>query len=182
MKQPFFNTTSLVDRRFCAMQHAFILVALLALSATVFGEKEEEKPPRGFVKSSECMKNCRCGESHPSMNKRGDPFQECDYEIQGVSVKLLMPDMEYGGAAHCIDIPRYLAPKVLPPWNENTIMLVSLYPVKPRSVVLDIGAGYGVFNLLVAKAFPDVKVIAMEPVDWAAELLEENAKRNGVAD
>ena len=78
-------------------------------------------------------------------------------------MKILMPDMEYGGAAHWTDIPRYLAPKVLPPWNMNTTWPMSLYSVKPGSVLLGIGAGYGVFTRLVAKAFPDVKVIAVEP-------------------
>jgi len=156
-----------------------IAVSLALAGVQVQAAEEERK--------TECKAGCVCGQKHPTMDLKSHPMQVCEVNVQGFDFSLMSPDDENGkawwpGGLFQTDLPRFLEPKVLPPWGQNATAPISLLPIKPGSVVLDLGAGYGMFSLLVAKAFTDVKVIAVEPLGWQADLIEENAKRNGLAD
>jgi len=158
-----------------------VIAVSLALAGLPVHAEDDEK------KETACRADCRCGDKHPTMDTKGHPHMECDVDVQGISLKILMPDDEDGqawwpGGVHGNDLPKWLAPQVLPPWGHNSTAPLSLFPLEAGAVVLDLGAGYGIFSLIVAKAFPGVKVIAVEPCGWMAELITENAKRNGVGD
>lgn len=48
------------------------------------------------------------------------------------------------------------------------------------SIIVDIGAGYGDFAILVAKKFPEAKIYAFEPDPYYFSLLKDNLTVNGV--
>lgn len=50
----------------------------------------------------------------------------------------------------------------------------------PGSVIVDIGANVGAFSILIARRFPEARVIAYEPNPDNFKLLERNIARNGV--
>ncbi len=50
----------------------------------------------------------------------------------------------------------------------------------PVRCIVDVGAGFGDFAILAATRFPDVEVLAFEPLPAAFDLLEENIARNAI--
>jgi len=48
----------------------------------------------------------------------------------------------------------------------------------PGSVILDVGANVGAFTIAAAKLFPNVTVVAVEPVEQVFKLLEANVAAN----
>lgn len=52
---------------------------------------------------------------------------------------------------------------------------------RPPERIVDLGAGVGVVGLLLAKRFPDARVLLVELQVELAELAERNARRNGLA-
>jgi FkbM family methyltransferase len=53
--------------------------------------------------------------------------------------------------------------------------------LQPASVVVDIGANVGDFSIQAARLCPDGRVIAVEPVRSAGEMIAEHAHLNGVS-
>ncbi len=63
--------------------------------------------------------------------------------------------------------------------EENTNLAISRFPLKPNSVVADIGAGSGYYTFKVAPKVPEGKVYAVDIQDGMLQLLKENkAKLN----
>jgi FkbM family methyltransferase len=52
----------------------------------------------------------------------------------------------------------------------------------PGDLILDIGANEGVFSIMMAKCFPGVNVISLEPVHRTYEQMVRNIKLNGLDD
>lgn len=66
--------------------------------------------------------------------------------------------------------------------DEGTRLLVETARVPEEGVVLDMGCGYGVIGVTLAKAYPRLKVYMVDINPRAVELARLNAKLNGVAD
>lgn len=58
--------------------------------------------------------------------------------------------------------------------EENTNLAISKFPLKPNSVVADIGAGSGYYTFKVAPKVPEGKVYAVDIQDGMLQLLREN--------
>lgn len=50
----------------------------------------------------------------------------------------------------------------------------------PYGTYIDIGANMGAFSIPIAKRFPNVKVVAVEPIPWLAKSIKDTAKLNGL--
>lgn len=79
------------------------------------------------------------------------------------------------------DFARSMAPLMIPMAESIANLLEPLLAGKPRSKVLDIAAGHGIFGITVGRRIPAAQVFA---VDWANVLpvAAENARKFGVAD
>ena len=67
--------------------------------------------------------------------------------------------------------------------DEGTRMLVESAVVpKEDATILDLGCGYGVIGIVLAKAYPRARVYMVDVNPVAVELAKLNAKHNGVAD
>ena len=66
--------------------------------------------------------------------------------------------------------------------DEGTRLLVESAVVPEEGVVLDLGAGYGVIGITLAKAYPGLRAVLVEVNPRAAELARLNARLNRVED
>ncbi len=66
--------------------------------------------------------------------------------------------------------------------DEGTRLLVESAIVPEEGLVLDLGCGYGVIGVTLAKAYPRLRVYMVDVNPRAVELARLNAKLNGVAD
>ncbi len=66
--------------------------------------------------------------------------------------------------------------------DEGTRLLVETARVPEEGVILDMGCGYGVIGITLAKAYPRLRVYMVDINPRAVELAKLNAKLNGVAD
>ncbi|WP_244403845.1 class I SAM-dependent methyltransferase [Pyrolobus fumarii] len=66
--------------------------------------------------------------------------------------------------------------------DEGTRLLVENARVPEEGTVLDLGCGYGVIGITLAKAYPRLRVYMVDVNPRAVELARVNAKHNGVAD
>ncbi|MEE2908549.1 MAG: class I SAM-dependent methyltransferase [Planctomycetota bacterium] len=64
--------------------------------------------------------------------------------------------------------------------EERTDLLVELMDVEPDEVIADIGSGTGYFSLRLARQVPKGKVIAVDIQPEMNEILEENARQEGI--
>lgn len=64
--------------------------------------------------------------------------------------------------------------------DKGTVLLLSALPENMKGPVLDIGCGYGVVGIAVAKAFPACNLILSDVNERAVQLARNNAKQNGV--
>jgi FkbM family methyltransferase len=62
--------------------------------------------------------------------------------------------------------------------SEDLRSALRLLPVD--AIVIDVGANFGIYSVLVASTFASTQVHAFEPVSRTADLLRANAERNGV--
>lgn len=162
---------------------------LLLLGAALDLDSDLRNDPM-FVEDTKCpedltpdeLKQCACGFRHPTFDYASHSFMLCRLNIQGVDLQMTGPigGDWYQGKLHFDEPRHYEKPKLFPPWDRDSKLPLSLYPIEHGSIVLDIGASFGLFTLLVAKTYPDVKVIAVEPVGWMRELLVDNLGRNGI--
>jgi len=66
--------------------------------------------------------------------------------------------------------------------DEGTKLLIEYAEIPQEGVVLDLGCGYGVIGIVLAKANPKLRVYMVDINPEAVRLAERNAKRNGVSD
>ncbi|MEZ0393955.1 MAG: methyltransferase [Desulfurococcaceae archaeon] len=66
--------------------------------------------------------------------------------------------------------------------DAGTELLLEHAVVPESGVVLDVGCGYGIIGISIAKAFPNVKVYMTDVNPLAVEAARQNAKRNGVSE
>ena len=64
--------------------------------------------------------------------------------------------------------------------DEGTKLLIETAIIEDRMTVLDIGCGYGVIGITLAKAYPNLKVYMTDVNPVAVKLAKLNAKINGV--
>ncbi|MBH8607342.1 class I SAM-dependent methyltransferase [Thermoactinomyces sp. CICC 10521] len=57
-------------------------------------------------------------------------------------------------------------------------LLIETVTIEPGSSVLDLGCGYGVIGIAIAKAIPNVRVVLADVNERAVELARENARVN----
>lgn len=65
-------------------------------------------------------------------------------------------------------------------FNDNYKVFQSKIEFSPGDVILDVGANEGMFSILMAKEFPETRIIALEPVPSTYATLVENLKLNEV--
>jgi len=65
-------------------------------------------------------------------------------------------------------------------FNDNYKVFERGLTFSPGDVILDIGANEGIFSILMAKAFPGVKIVALEPISRTFNDLKENCSLNNV--
>ena len=65
--------------------------------------------------------------------------------------------------------------------DPGTRLLVESAPLPPKGRVLDLGCGYGVVGIAVAKARPDLEVELVDINERAVDLARRNAALNGVS-
>ncbi len=65
--------------------------------------------------------------------------------------------------------------------DEGTRLLVESAVVPEEGVVLDMGCGYGVIGVTLAKRYPGLRVVMVDVNPAAVELSRMNARLNGVA-
>ena len=63
--------------------------------------------------------------------------------------------------------------------SEDIRSVLNLLP--PNPVVIDVGANFGIYSVLIASSSGDCQVHAFEPVPQTVALLQSNADRNGVS-
>jgi len=66
--------------------------------------------------------------------------------------------------------------------DPGTKLLLEVAEVEPNSLILDVGCGYGVIGITLAKAIPNIRVYMVDINKKAVELSKINAKLNGVQD
>ncbi len=66
--------------------------------------------------------------------------------------------------------------------DKGTYLLLENIKVPEEGVVLDVGCGYGVIGIVVAKLNPKLKVYMVDINPLAVKVARENAKRNSVGD
>jgi len=66
--------------------------------------------------------------------------------------------------------------------DEGTKLLIEYAEIPQEGVVLDMGCGYGVIGIVLAKANPRLRVYMVDINPESVRLAERNAKRNGVSD
>ena len=64
--------------------------------------------------------------------------------------------------------------------EERTDLLVELMGVEPDEVIADIGSGTGYFSLRLAREVPEGRVVAVDIQPEMNEILEENARQEGI--
>ena len=62
----------------------------------------------------------------------------------------------------------------------GTKILIDNIEIKKNAKVLDLGCGYGVIGISIAKIIPDTKVVLTDVNERATQLAKENAKQNNV--
>lgn len=62
----------------------------------------------------------------------------------------------------------------------GTKILIDNIEIKKNTKVLDLGCGYGVIGISIAKIIPDTKVVLTDVNERATQLAKENAKQNNV--
>jgi FkbM family methyltransferase len=65
-------------------------------------------------------------------------------------------------------------------FNDNYRIFAMKLELRPGDIVLDIGANEGVFSIMLAKLYPDIRVVAVEPVQRTFFQLMRNIGLNGV--
>jgi FkbM family methyltransferase len=65
-------------------------------------------------------------------------------------------------------------------FGDNYKVLSTPVIFNPGDVVLDIGACEGMFSIMLAKLFPEIKIIALEPVERTFRFLLQNIENNNV--
>lgn len=65
-------------------------------------------------------------------------------------------------------------------FNDNYKIFERGLTFSPGDVIIDVGANEGMFSILMAKAFPGVKIVALEPVIGTFQDLQENCRINDV--
>lgn len=65
-------------------------------------------------------------------------------------------------------------------FNDNYRIFAMKLELHPGDIVLDIGANEGVFSIMLAKLYPDIRVVAVEPVQRTFFQLMRNIGLNGV--
>ena len=75
--------------------------------------------------------------------------------------------------------PRYREHYLHESYEPYTASLVR-WLIKPNDIFVDVGAHYGFFSILAAKAVKQVKVIAIEPVEKNIKILKKNFELNNV--
>jgi FkbM family methyltransferase len=65
-------------------------------------------------------------------------------------------------------------------FNDNYRIFAMNLEFRPGDIVLDIGANEGVFSIMLAKLCPDIKVVAVEPIQRTFFQLMRNIGLNGV--
>jgi FkbM family methyltransferase len=63
-------------------------------------------------------------------------------------------------------------------FSDNYRILSSKLNFQPNDIILDLGANEGMFSILMAKTYPKVKVISIEPVTRTYKQLLENISLN----
>ena len=83
-----------------------------------------------------------------------------------------------------IELKRATDPNVFSPKgvDAGTLAMLSMVDFREGDKVLDLGCGYGVVGILVAKILTPESVIMTDADERAVELARANAKRNGVPD
>jgi 16S rRNA (guanine1207-N2)-methyltransferase len=78
----------------------------------------------------------------------------------------------------------YTAPGVFSPdrVDEGTRLLVENAVVRPGDTVLDMGCGYGVIGIAIARSVPRTRVYMVDINRAAVKLARQNARLNGVED
>ena len=66
-------------------------------------------------------------------------------------------------------------------FSDNYDVFSSGIKIRPGDVIIDLGANEGFFSILMAKMFPEAKVIAYEPVERTFKTLLENIRINKVS-
>ena len=66
--------------------------------------------------------------------------------------------------------------------DEGTRLLVETAVIPEEGTILDMGCGYGVIGITLAKAYPKLRVVMVDVNPKAVELAKLNAKHNGVDD
>ncbi len=66
--------------------------------------------------------------------------------------------------------------------DEGTRLLIEHARVPEKGLVLDMGCGYGVIGITLAKAYPQLRVVMVDVNPKAVELAKLNAKHNRVED
>jgi len=64
-------------------------------------------------------------------------------------------------------------------FNDSYSIFKSGMEFKPGDVVVDLGANEGLFSILLAKLYPEIRVISVEPVIRTLETLRQNITVNG---
>ncbi len=65
--------------------------------------------------------------------------------------------------------------------DEGTRLLIEYAKIPSKGIILDLGCGYGVIGITLAKAHPQIRVVMTDINPVAIELARKNAKHNGVA-
>lgn len=66
--------------------------------------------------------------------------------------------------------------------DPGSRLLLEIVPDVPVKLILDIGCGYGVMGIVLARRFPDAAVTMVDIDVGAVELARRNAQRNGVSE
>ena len=66
--------------------------------------------------------------------------------------------------------------------DPGSKLLIEVAQIPSNAIILDMGCGYGVIGITLAKVFPDIKVYMVDINRKAVELSKINAKINGVQD
>lgn len=67
-------------------------------------------------------------------------------------------------------------------YNEDSIMLANFVKKIKNATIVDMGAGCGVISLLLAKKFPDIKVVSVEIDTVLHSFLKKNVEENNLSE